>query len=226
MSLSLKESCQKYERYCRSHKDTPTFANFNAKFYTNLPSNDVVYGEFKRVLVSARRAQGLPVTRRLPSLYRQLTGEKLVAAEPAPTVQVQSVKKSFRSTKAEYDDALRANFRAPAPQKVEQSSDQWTLDAYKTAVQDSKSVLLKETNNLMVHLVPETKGASLESLACKLTKTTWESLRGKSDKPIKMRDGSTMSLETVSLDEGDLAEFVRNRKKKIAGPYFVRFSRI
>ena len=45
-----------------------------------------------------------------------------------------------------------------------------------------------------------------------------ETLRGKSDKPLKMRDGSTMNASTLSFDEGDLAEFVQSRKQKQKGP--------
>jgi hypothetical protein len=59
-----------------------------------------------------------------------------------------------------------------------------------------------------------------------LTKKIWESLRGKSDLDLKMRDGSTVSMTSISLDEGDLAEFIQSRKQKKSGPHFIRFSRI
>ena len=217
-----------YERYCRRHSDTPTFESFNARHYTCLPQNDEVYEEFKRVLTSARRSRGLPVTRRLPSLWSRFTGEEKVVAAPPPVVQLKTSEKSFRSSMPKYDSAMRNNVRPPmAPTSIsDEPPATWTLDAYKQAVYDSRSVLLKETKKLIVHLVPEERSASLESLACKLTKSTWEILRGKKNDPLKMRDGSTLSLDTVSLDEGDLAEFVQNRKKKIEGPYFIRFSRI
>lgn len=228
MSLSLKESCQAYERYCRRHSDTPTFEEFNGKHFTNLPSNPDVYADFKRTLTAARRAAGLPVTRRLPSLFHKLSGVASVAestsvAEPRASVQVKTAEKAFRATKTDFDDAFRHNVRPPAAPVAEET---WTLESYKEAVTSSASVLLKEAKGLMVHLVPEKKGESLEALACKLTKSTWESLRGKSNNPMKMRDGSTLDLATVALDESDLAEFVQNRKKKIGGPYFIRFSRI
>lgn len=224
MSLSLKESCMMYERYCRRHSDTPTFENFNVKHFTCLPSNPTAFTDFKRVLTSARRSTGVPVTRRLPSLWNRLSGEKLSVAEPAPVVQVQTHEKSFRSSVPKYDSALRNNVRASRVSAPVGGA--WTVEAYKDAVLSSKSVLLKESKNLIVHLIPEERGGSLESFACKLTKSTWESLRGKSESPLKMRDGSSMTLSSISLDECDLAEFVRNRKKKTEGPYFVRFSRI
>jgi hypothetical protein len=63
-------------------------------------------------------------------------------------------------------------------------------------------------------------------MAAKLTKQAWDILRGKSDGELKMRDGSAFSLSSVRLDEGDLAEFIQNRKNKIQGPHFIRFSRI
>lgn len=225
MSLTLKESCQKYERYCRRHSDTPTFEAFNAKHFTCLPRNPEVYSDFKSVLTSARRSTGLPVTRRLPSLWHRFSGEDKVVAVPAPVVQVKTAEKSFVGH--EYESAIRNKVRAPLMEtKSDEAPMTWTLEAYKEAVQNSRSILLKEPKNLVVHLVPEERSESLESLACKLTKTTWESLRGKSAAPLKMRDGSVVSMESLSLDEGDLAEFVRNRKNKIGGPYFIRFSRI
>lgn len=218
-----------YERYCRRHSDTPTFEAFNAKHFTCLPKNPAIYSEFKSTLTSVRRSAGLPVTRRLPSLWHRFTGEEKVVAVPPPVVQVKTSEKSFVGP--EFESALRNNVRAPcqstvAETKVDVPRATWTLEAYKEAVQNSRSILLKESKNLIVHLVPEERSVDLEALACKLTKTTWESLRGKSDAPLKMRDGSTLSVESLSFDEGDLAEFVRNRKKKIGGPYFIRFSRI
>lgn len=225
MSLTLKESCQKYERYCRRHSDTPTFEAFNARHFTCLPRNPEVYKDFKSILTSARRSSGVPVTRRLPSLWHRFTGEEKVVAVPPPVVQVKTSEKSFVGH--DYESAIRNNVRAPAAEtKSDEPPRTWTLEAYKEAVQHSRSILLKESKNLIVHLVPEERSADLESLACKLTKTTWESLRGKSAAPLKMRDGSTLPVESLSFDEGDLAEFVRNRKKKIGGPYFIRFSRI
>ena len=35
-----------------------------------------------------------------------------------------------------------------------------------------------------------------------------------------------VELNTLQLNEGDLAEFVQSRKQKKQGPYYVRFSRI
>ena len=216
-----------YERYCRRHKDTPSFESFNAEHFTCLPHNPAVYDDFKSVLTSARRSSGLPVTRRLPSLWHRVRQEEkvVVVAVPAPVVQVKTSEKSFVGPG--FETCLRNQVRAPVEQtKSDKPPMTWTLEAYKEAVQNSRSILLKESKNLIVHLVPEERSEDLESLACKLTKTTWESLRGKSAAGLKMRDGTVMSVESLSLDEGDLAEFVRHRKQKIAGPYFIRFSRI
>lgn len=218
-----------YERYCRRHSDTPAFEEFNAKHFTCLPQDREVYNDFKRVLTSARRSTGIPVTRRLPSLWSRFSGEKRILAAPAPVVHVKTREKSFRSSVPNFEAALRNNVRPPEAKNLKLAPSEaktWTLEAYKKAVSESRSVLLSEPKNLIVHLVPEERTGTLESLACKLTKSTWESLRGKHDQPLKMRDGSTLELASISLDEGDLAEFVQNRKKKIGGPYFVRFSRI
>ena len=229
MSFPLKESCLMYERYCRRHSDTPEFEVFNTKHFTCLPQDQEAYVDFKRVLASARRSTGLPVTRRLPSLWSRFSGEKRALAVPPPVVHVVTREKSFRSSVPKFEAALRNNVRPPEAVGLvgpPPEAKTWTVGAYKKAVSESRSVLLSEPKNLIVHLVPEERLGTLESLACKLTKSTWESLRGKHAQPLKMRDGSTLELASISLDEGDLAEFVQNRKKKIEGPYFVRFSRI
>ena len=175
MSLNLKESCLMYERYCRRHNDTPTFDAFNAKNYTCLPQNKDVYDDFKRVLVAARRSTGIPVTRRLPSLWARFSGEVQTAAVPAPVVQVKTREKSFQSSVPAYKNAIRNNIRTPQVPSAETSeAATWTLEAYKKAVSESRSVLLKEPKDLIVHLVPEERTLALEALACKLTKSTWK----------------------------------------------------
>ena len=123
--------------------------------------------------------------------------------------------------------SVPASVPASVPVKINNSeSMKWTRETYAEAVKKSKSILLKESKGLMVHFVPEERGESFEKLAVKLTKKTWDILRGKSDGELKMRDGSALSLASVILDEGDLAEFIQNRKNKIQGPHFIRFSRI
>jgi len=62
-----------YDRYCRRHLDTPTFEAFNQENFTCLPHNDSIYAEYVRVLKGARKAAGIPVTRRLPSLYSKFS---------------------------------------------------------------------------------------------------------------------------------------------------------
>lgn len=246
MSLTLQESCTKFDRYCRRHSDTPSFAEFNAKHSTCLPeSADGTHAEYKRVLVAARRATGIPVTRRLPSLYKKLVtaGEVRDAApllqttsrpaqSPAPR-PAQSPAPRIAQSLAPRIRSMKMNIRAPncigtvqkedAPLLGIQPAPKWTVEEYKAGLVGNKSILLKETGGRMVHLIPETKGGSFESLACKLTKSTWETLRGKSSEPLKMRDGSQLSVANVSFDEGDLAQFVNQRMKKVPGPHFIRF---
>lgn len=236
MSLTLQESCQMYDRYCRRHSDTPSFEEFNAKHFTCLPNNPEVNAEYERVLVAARRATGIPVTRRLPSLYKKLSGSK-PRTPSQPKVQIDNQFNSFKSTVPV--SSMKMNIRQPTVSEENISTEEeqveeqdqtvtpkWSVEEYKQEIAQNKSILLKEASGHMVHLIPETKKGSFESLACKLTKSTWETLRGKSKADLKMRDGSTISIDTISLDEGDLAQFVNDRKSKKPGPHFIRFSRI
>lgn len=244
MSLTLKESVSMYDRYCRRHLDTPTFEDFNKANYTCLPSNREVFEEYSRVLKAARNATGVPVTRRLPSLYHKLSGKKMmIKSVRPPQVQIPPQTASFKASMPPLEQSVKMNIRAPdcisskpvlkevVPVKTKAtkkkvSEPTWTLESYKNELTKDKSILLKESGGHMVHLIPDKKRGSFESLACKLTKSTWETLRGKSEAPLKMRDGSFLDMKAVSLDEGDLAEFVQARKSKMKGPHFIRFSRI
>jgi len=217
--------------------------------------------EYHRVILAAKRANGIPVTRRLPSLFKKFELYRKQSDMPdfvadnmsTTSVQIPSQAVAHKSVSPSIHQSVKMNIRPPAciateplmrkPTEIMEnrhtseteiskpepatSPEEWSLDEYKKEVQASKSVLLKETNGHMVHLVPQMRLAtSLESLACKLTKNTWESLRGKSAMDLKMRDGSALVMASISLDEGDLAEFIQSRKQKKSGPHFIRFSRI
>lgn len=254
MSFSLKESCHLYDKYCRRNSDTPTFQEFNSKHLTCLPLTVEIQEEYHRVILAAKRANGIPVTRRLPSLFKKFELYRKQSDMPdfvadnmsTTSVQIPSQAVAHKSVSPSIHQSVKMNIRPPAciateprmeteiskpevatdtgPQK---HTEEWSLDEYKKEVQASKSVLLKEQNGHMVHLVPQMRlTTSLESLACKLTKKTWESLRGKSVADLKMRDGSALAMASISLDEGDLAEFIQSRKQKKSGPHFIRFSRI
>jgi len=249
MSLTLKESVHLYDRYCRRHLDTPTFEDFNSAHFTCLPSMPEIYEEYNRVLKTARKATGVPVTRRLPSLYDKFTGRQGAPELTTRTqVQIPPQSASFKSTLPGMGDSVKMNIRAPScipiespnpeSKKYEKNVSQsespitlkecWSIEGYKESLSKNKSILLKESGGHMVHLVPSHKNEkeSFESLTCKLTKSTWETLRGKSEAPLKMRDGTAIHMASISLNEGDLAEFVQNRKAKMKGPHFIRFSRI
>lgn len=223
MSLSLQESCQMYERTCRRQKAIPTFAAFNKEKFTCLPSNDAVESDFKSSVLKARNAYGMPVTRRLPSLYHKLSGISKPTVQ-IPAAVVSSSEKSFVYDNEKYDGAMKMSIRPPAcPDEGELKEDDLTMEEYVAMVEKSP---LKEAKGLIVHLVPQKRGEPLSSLSCKLTKKTWEALRGKKDIPVKMKDGSELDLKTVQLNVDDVRNFVKSRKRKEEGPYFIRFSRI
>jgi hypothetical protein len=238
MSLSLQESCKMYERHIRRQKAIPTFMAFNKENYTCLSENDVVEAEFKSALLKARKAYGMPVTRRLPSLYHKLAGLEKSVSVSLPSAVVASSEKAFVYDNEKYEGAMKMNIRPPncietkehvaehvaSTQDVEElKEDDLALEEYKDMVEKSP---LKETKGLIVHFVPQKRGETLSSLACKLTKNTWEALRGKKDNPVKMKDGTELDLKSIQMDIDDVRHFVKSRKRKEEGPYFIRFSRI
>ena len=96
-----------------------------------------------------------------------------------------------------------------------------TLSIYKQMLTNSN---IMEPKNLMVHFVPQHNACySLPSLACKLTKRTWQILSGKRSGGILMEDGSCRTLESIQLESGDLSEMLFEHKNKQRGPWFLRF---
>ena len=229
MSLSLQESCKLYERHARRQKKTLSFAEFNLQHFTCLPADAEVESSFRNIITKTGKAHGWPIRTRVMSLYRRLTKSDVDEVASKVSAVVSSAQNSFIHDQSEYSKAIRMNIRAPAAsvkspesEPSEPESEHWLMEEYIDAVRDSD---LKENKGLLVHFVPTTKGESLASLASKLTKSTWESIRGKSA-VIKMKDGSQMDLSKCEMNQQDVQQFVQNRKKKVEGPYFIRFSRI
>jgi len=240
MSLTLKESCNMYERHCRRTKgDPPTFEAFNAKHMTCLPRNSAAYSAFARALTTAQRSEGVPVRRKLPSLFRRFSGD-----EPEAVAETTTPHRAFVShTQPSYTGGLRMNIRpetAPSVQtETEESSamteteteaedtedSPWTVETYKQDLAASTNPKLVEKSGMMIHFVPPTRCAPLEALTCKFTKSSYEILQGKRDAALKMRDGSTWAAG-ANWNQDDVAAALQMRKDKVAGPYFIRVSGI
>ena len=220
MSLSLQESCQLYERHVRRQKKPLSFADFNRQHFTCLPADAEVETAFRGAVTKAGKAHGWPIRARFKSLHQRLTKSDVNEVASKVSAVISPSQNSFVHEEPKYSKAIRMKIRAPEGIQEER----WTLEEYIDAVCQSE---LKENKGLMVHFVPTTKGDSLSSLASKLTKTTWEAIRGKSETMvIKMKDGSQMDLSEYDMNAEDVKQFVHNRKKKVEGPYFIRFSRI
>ena len=101
----------------------------------------------------------------------------------------------------------------------------WSLEAYKKELAASTNPKLKESNGMMIHFVPPTRCAPLEALACKFTKKCYETLQGKANNPLKMRDNSIWSAG-ANWNQDDVTAVLQMRKKKMVGPYFIRVSGI
>lgn len=221
MTLTLKESCRLYEQHCRRRVSVPTFEEFNVVHSSCLPSNVNVYANFKHSIELAYKAEGVPVTRRLPSLFRKFSNSSETAAKLPPSVQMAVVPAPVSVLPA-YEESFKMKIRAPNCIAVRD----WSLQRYKELVFNSENEKMKESKGLIVHLMPPDKTEKMVSLACKLTKNTWNTLRGKSDRALTMRDGSELSLSSVVLLPEDVKGFVKDYKNNVKGPFFIRFSRI
>lgn len=235
MSLTLRESCTLYERHCRRNKNIPTFNEFNSNYLTCLPEDTSTFNAFKSTLIAAKRAEGLPVRRRLPSLYKRLSsGSTFVDS----STKSSDSHKAFMSCAApSYENGLRMNIRPTASSKTEsvvvlpestteteaeiETDLAWSLEAYKQELASSTNPKLKESTGMMIHFIPPTRCAPLEALACKFTKKCYETLQGKEQHAIKMRDNSVWP-GGANWNQDDVTAVLQMRKKKTAGPYFIR----
>jgi hypothetical protein len=238
MTLTLKESCRLYEQYCRRRTSTPTFEEFNEKNGTCLPSSDTIYTDFKKSIDFARKNEGLPIRSRLKSLYNQLSKESPKSiAKNRPSVQIRPASSNSSSIPS-ITNSFSMNIRTPEKASIKneemkkvESEDgmNWSTESYKKLLSSTSCKKVIESNGLMVHLVSSSGISTEEELratSCKLTKNAWNTLLGKSDDTLTMRDGSSLKMSSIKMDSSDLQKFVTSRKKKENGPYFIRFRTI
>lgn len=226
MTLSLKESCRLYEQHCRHRQHVPSFEEFNVSHSACLPHNVDIFAVFKQNIELAYKAEGVPVTRRLPSLFKRLSQQSNIqkTALMPPSVQM-SVSPAPVSVVPPLSRSMKMSIRAPVSVALLPTAD-WTLEQYRRLVLNSSDSKIKESKGLMVHLMPSTKikEMSLASYACKLTKSTWKALIGKQGDSLTMRDDSELKLSSVSLNKSDVVLFVKSYKNQTKGPFFIRFS--
>tara|TARA_B110001450_G_scaffold126410_1_gene119009 strand:- start:17646 stop:18320 length:675 start_codon:yes stop_codon:yes gene_type:complete len=224
MTLTLKESCRLYEQNCRRRQNVPSFEEFNVSHSACLPHNVDVFAVFKQNIELAYKAEGVPVTRRLPSLFKRLSTSKLQKSALLPPSVQMSVSPAPASVVPPLNRSMKMKIRAPSAPSA--PSADWTLEEYRQLVLNSRDSKIKESKGLMVHLMPSTKIKErlLASYACKLTKSTWKALIGKQGDRLTMRDDSELKLSSVSLNKSDVALFVKSYKNQTQGPFFIRIS--
>ena len=217
MSYTLKESAQKYEKFHRQKQETMKFEDFNAKFGTNLPQNTFVYEKFMSSLHKAKKSEGLPVTRRLYSIYKGLTGtsqESIASPPPAPQIVHKVALPSVLASGAVGAGAIR-----PPIVALEQMSVEDPVEKYQKQLEKEDDKFF-DKKGLMVHLVG-TDGIPLLGNTCKLNKSNAETLYTKIG-TLTMRNQSKIEMNRLQINEEDHCQFMEMRKQKTKGPYFLR----
>jgi|TARA_B110000908_G_C10267489_1_gene465873 hypothetical protein len=206
MALSLKESCKMFEKFNRQQQKTTTFEEFNALHGTCLPKNDSVYTKFMRNLHKAKKSEGIPVTRRLMSLFDHLSSGPQVIATPAPQAQIPMAPPTILSGLS-----LQNKIRTP--------EQKGTILLYGDLL-SKKSGRFVDKKGLMVHFV-EPKGIPMLSNTCKLSKLNAKTLfNGKGN--LTMRNNIQLQMESMQVNKEDYEAFIVARRSKKAGPYFLR----
>jgi len=217
MSFTLKESTNKYEKFHRQKQITMTFAEFNAEYGTCLPENEIVERTFISSLTKAKKSEGTPITRRLYSIYKGLTGtsqENIANPPPIPQIAQKVALPSVLATGAVGVSNIRPPSLALKQLTVEDPVEKYQKQLTK---EDAKFF---DKKGLMVHLVG-TDGIPLLGNTLKLNKSNAEVLYTKSG-TLKMRNQSTIEMNRLRLNEEDHKLFMEMRKQKTKGPYFLR----
>ena len=217
MAFTLRESVYKYEKFHRQKQETMKFEDFNAKFGTNLPKNSEVYQKFMSSLHKAKKSEGLPITRRLYSIYKGLTGtsqESIASPPPAPQIAQKVALPSVLASGAVGAGAIR-----PPIVALEQMSVEDPVEKYQKQLEKEDDKFF-DKKGLMVHLVG-TDGVPLLGNTLKLNKSNAETLYTKSG-ILTMRNQSKIGMNRLRLNEEDHKLFMEMRKDKTKGPYFLR----
>ena len=214
--FTLKESVYKYEKFHRQKQETMSFENFNAKFGTNLPKNLEVYEKFMSSLHKAKKSEGLPVTRRLYSIYKGLTGtsqESIASPPPAPQIAQKVALPSVLAS-----GAVGAIIRPPSL-ALKQMTAEDPVEKYQKQLEKEDDKFF-DKKGLIVHLVG-TDGVPLLGNTLKLNKSNAEALYTKIG-TLTMRNQSTIKMNQLQINEEDHCQFMEMRKQKTKGPYFLR----
>lgn len=219
MSLTLKESIYKYEKFHRQKQETMSFEDFNAEFGTNLPQNTEVYQKFSSSLHKAKKSEGIPVTRRLYSIYNGLTGtsqENIATPPPAPQIAQKVPLPSVLTTGAVGVSTIR-----PPIDALKQMTVEDPIEKYQKQLENEDAKFF-DKKGLMVHLVCE-DGVPLLGNTLKLNKENAKALYNKTG-TLKMRNQSIVEMDQLNIEEEAYQNFMQMRQDKRKGPYFLRVS--
>ena len=212
---TLKESAKLYEKVSRKKQQTITFEEFNAKHGTCLPANATVFAKFHKSLNSAKKSEGMPVTRRLYSIYNGFSGEEQRrVATSAPTQQI-AHKPPCPSVIS--NGNVEHNIRPPL--NLEQMTINDPVEKYKQLLKSEDSKFYDEKGR-MVHLV-SADGVPLLGNTCKLNKSNGNALYTGVG-TLTMRNQTSIDLENTEINAEDFVKFMAMRKNKEKGPYFLR----
>jgi len=213
---TLKESVKLYEKISRKKQTTMTFEDFNAAHGTCLPANANVYAKFLKSLNSAKKSEGIPVTRRLYSIYNGISGEKgqKAVATPGPSQQI-AHKPPCPSVIS--NGNVEHNIRPPL--NLEQMTMNDPVEKYKELLK-SKDSKFHDEKGRMVHLV-SVGGIPMLGNTCKLNKSNGNALYTGVG-TITMRNQTSIDLENTEINAEDFVKFMAMRKNKERGPYFLR----
>ena len=217
MSFTLKESTNKYEKFHRQKQITMTFAEFNAEYGTCLPENEIVERTFIISLTKAKKSEGIPITRKLYSIYKGLTGtsqENIANPPPIPQIAQKVALPSVLATGA----VGVSNIRPPSL-ALKQMSVEDPVEKYQKQLEKEDDKFF-DKKGLMVHLVG-TDGIPLLGNSCKLNKSNGSALYARTGTLI-MRNQSKIEMNELQINEEDHKLFMEMRKQKTKGPYFLR----
>jgi len=219
MSFTLKESTNKYEKFHRQKQITMTFAEFNAAHGTCLPENEIVERTFISSLTKAKKSEGIPVTRRLYSIYHGLHQKNNQSSKIATPPALPQIAQKVALPSVLATGAVGVSNIRPPSLALKQMSVEDPVEKYQKQLEKEDDKFF-DKKGLMVHLVG-TDGIPLLGNTCKLNKSNGSALYARTGTLI-MRNQSKIEMNELQINEEDHKLFMEMRKQKTKGPYFLR----
>tara|TARA_A100001015_G_C14926774_1_gene686690 strand:+ start:43 stop:777 length:735 start_codon:yes stop_codon:yes gene_type:complete len=230
MSLSLLESCRKYEKSARRSKgNILSFFEFNEKYNTTLPTNlssEEVYMQFHASVRKAKNRDGFPITGKLFNIYKRLSENKRATLNrqplqtsvtiPPPTASLSPPEpRLVKKTEKQVFDIPPPKAKRMKKEPVRNVLEQYKLDLNNFLDINKESKLVGASQ--VVYFVPPEPVQEFENYSVKLTRSHGQILVDGG----KFKMVNKVKRDIFGINKKDAEEVISAVTNGQKGPFFV-----